>query len=484
MTPHKKGRKWEIIYRIPGYSKLFTERFDSEAEAKLRCAQIEYAKQTGTIAPPVRKEKIHPKTMGELLDEYVELYGVGHWGDSYYSLTKHRIEDYIKPAIGNLLVKDVTPRVLDALYADMLNTPAKVLPGHKDTTKTISYPVIEKCHCVIRSALNQAVRWGYIPSNPALASMVPKAPSKRRDVWTPAEAQKAISVCTDPNLKVCLLLSIGCSLRLGEILGLQWSHVHITEESLQDNSSVLEIRQELKRCDKEALRALEGKKRSNVYFTFPETKEDCKTSLVLKMPKTESSIRDIYIPNSVAKALQELQKAQEAQKKKLHGLYHDFNMVIAQPDGRPTEGRLLDKDFKSLIETHQLPPVVFHSLRHLSTSMKLQYSGGDIKAVQGDTGHAQASMVTQVYSHTFDENRRRVASLMEKSFFRQEKGKADKQDSGDEENGEDAKTEADHKDESARNQQILRLLDQSPDLADLILALASSRTDRSTPATV
>ena len=218
MTPHKKGRKWEIIYRIPGYSKLFTERFDSEAEAKLRCAQIEYAKQTGTIAPPVRKEKIHPKTMGELLDEYVELYGVGHWGDSYYSLTKHRIEDYIKPAIGNLLVKDVTPRVLDALYADMLNTQAKVLPGHKDTTKTISYPVIEKCHCVIRSALNQAVRWGYIPSNPALASMVPKAPSKRRDVWTPAEAQKAISVCTDPNLKVCLLLSIGCSLRLGEIL--------------------------------------------------------------------------------------------------------------------------------------------------------------------------------------------------------------------------------------------------------------------------
>jgi len=40
-----------------------------------------------------------------------------------------------------------------------------------------------------------------------------------------------------------------------------------------------------------------------------------------------------------------------------------------------------------------------------------------IKAVQGDTGHAQASMVTQVYSHTFDENRRRVANRMETSFF-------------------------------------------------------------------
>ena len=64
MTPHKKGRKWEIIYRIPGYSKLFTERFDSEAEAKLRCAQIEYAKQTGTIAPPVKKRKNPPENNG------------------------------------------------------------------------------------------------------------------------------------------------------------------------------------------------------------------------------------------------------------------------------------------------------------------------------------------------------------------------------------------------------------------------------------
>lgn len=452
MKPRKKGKKWEVQYRVPGYPNPFTERFDTEAEAKLRCAQIEFAKDSGSLAPPEKKAKLHPKTMGELLDEYVETYGVTHWGDSYYSVTKHRIDDYIKPAIGHMLVKDITPKVLDTLYVDMLNTPAKVLPGHKDIEKTISYPVVEKCHCTIRSALNQAVRWGYIQQNPAMAATMPKPPVKRREVWTPEQAQEAISRCEDQNLKTCMLLSIGCSLRLGEILGLQWKHIHITEDTLRDNTSTLEVRQELKRCDKSSLEALEGMSRSNVYFTFPDTKPNCKTSLVLKLPKTESSLRTVYIPNSVALALRELQARQEQQKAALHGTYLDYEMVIAQADGRPTEGRLIDEAFAKLIDATGLPKVVFHSLRHLSTSMKLQYSGGDIKAVQGDTGHAQASMVTQVYSHTFDENRKRVAGLMESSFF----GAARPEPK-----------------EDAKKEQIVRLLETKPELADLILAIAS-----------
>ena len=48
---------------------------------------------------------------------------------------------------------------------------------------------------------------------------------------------------------------------------------------------------------------------------------------------------------------------------------------------------------------------------------KLKLSGGDIKAVQGDSGHAQADMVTEVYSHIIDEDRRRNATLLEDSFY-------------------------------------------------------------------
>ena len=43
---------------------------------------------------------------------------------------------------------------------------------------------------------------------------------------------------------------------------------------------------------------------------------------------------------------------------------------------------------------------------------KLKLSGGDIKAVQGDSGHAQADMVTEVYGHILDENRKKNAQLI------------------------------------------------------------------------
>lgn len=64
--------------------------------------------------------------------------------------------------------------------------------------------------------------------------------------------------------------------------------------------------------------------------------------------------------------------------------------------------------------------MVFHSLRHTSVTYKLKLSGGDIKAVQGDSGHAQADMVTEVYGHIIDEDRRKNAELMENAFYNKE----------------------------------------------------------------
>ena len=66
---------------------------------------------------------------------------------------------------------------------------------------------------------------------------------------------------------------------------------------------------------------------------------------------------------------------------------------------------------------HNLPPVVFHSLRHTSVTYKLKLNGGDIKAVQGDSGHSQINMVTDVYSHIIDDDRRKNAELFEEAFY-------------------------------------------------------------------
>ena len=44
-------------------------------------------------------------------------------------------------------------------------------------------------------------------------------------------------------------------------------------------------------------------------------------------------------------------------------------------------------------------------------------TGGDIKSVQGDTGHAEAEMVADVYSEIVDEDRRLNAQKMDDDFY-------------------------------------------------------------------
>lgn len=97
--------------------------------------------------------------------------------------------------------------------------------------------------------------------------------------------------------------------------------------------------------------------------------------------------------------------------------YQDFGLVIAHEDGRPYEERQIAFLLRKLTDATGLPPVVFHSLRHCSASLKLQIGGGNIKAVQGDTGHAQSRMVTDLYAHTNNEERRRLAEKVEADFF-------------------------------------------------------------------
>ena len=91
--------------------------------------------------------------------------------------------------------------------------------------------------------------------------------------------------------------------------------------------------------------------------------------------------------------------------------------MVSLENGRPCENRIIEKQFKKLKEKADLPNVVFHSLRHSSTTYKLKLNNGDLKATQGDTGHAQIDMITKVYAHILDEDRRKNAQKFEKAFY-------------------------------------------------------------------
>ena len=190
---------------------------------------------------------------------------------------------------------------------------------------------------------------------------------------------------------------------------------------------------------------LDGK---DIMFKFPPTFASTHTALVLKTPKTKTSVRKVFLPKTVAEMLVR-RKADIEELKDLFGdEFIDFNLVFCSSNGKP-------------IEENGLPKVVFHSLRHSSITYKLKLNGGDMKSVQGDSGHAQVKMVADVYSHIIDDDRRLNAERMEAAFYSGRQATP--------EPVQPAATES-----SADDKELLLKLLQNPEMAALLKSLAKT----------
>ena len=235
-----------------------------------------------------------------------------------------------------------------------------------------------------------------IAKNPFENTTLPKIKRKPREIWDAATIRKALDECKDGRLYVAINLSFACSLRIGEIVGLTWDNIHISDADIASDNAYLCVEKELVRVREDSLAVLGEEE---IIKKFPRTMylEDASTVIVLKTPKTESSVRKVWIPKTVAYILREWKASQDKQKEFLGSEYLDYNLVVALPNGRPCAETVISNAFRRLKRDAQLPDVVFHSLRHSSTTYKLKLNHGDIKATQGDTRHSQADMVTKVY---------------------------------------------------------------------------------------
>lgn len=300
----------------------------------------------------------------------------------------------------------------------LLQTPAvKKIADRKYAKKKTEYvtaATVKKVHNVLRSAFHQAVKWELMEKNPAIYATVPKPEVHKREIWDAPTLFHALELCEDERLKLAINLSFACSMRIGEVLGLTWDCVDITPESIRAGKAYVYIDKELQRVSKEALAVLEQK---DVVRIFPDTNGANKTVLVLKKPKTATSTRKVFLPKTVAEMLVQWKFSQDFTKESVGKEYSDYNLVVANALGTPIEQSRITAMFRKLIEVNDLPKVVFHSLRHSSITYKLKLNGGDIKAVQGDSGHAVASMVTDQYSHILDDDRKANAKLIEDAFY-------------------------------------------------------------------
>lgn len=465
----KRKNKYSVVYSYTdeqGEKRQKWETWGTAKEAKKRKAEIELKQANGTFIRPTLK------TVSDLMYDFVELYGISKWALSTFAAKKSLIDNYINPIIGDVQLSEITPRMMDGYYKKLLKVKRADRSGTGEADEFVSPRNILEIHKVLNCAFNQAVRWECMEHNPASKASLPHYEKKTRAIWTADELFHALDVCEDERLSLAINLAFSCSLRLGEMVGLTWDCVDISEQSINDNNASVYVEKELTRVTKDALQKLENR---DVLKVFPAVFSSNSTALVLKRPKTQTSVRRIWLPKTVAEMLVRWKAQQDEMKEYLGSEYLDFGMVIAQPNGRPLEGQIISRAFSELIRTNELPNVVFHSLRHTSTTYKLKLNKGDMKAVQGDTGHAQLKMVSDVYSHILDEDRKNNAAKFEEAFYR--KNDPSKLTDNDSPLAAVLPFEAPQKKEptadSSDTSKLIELLKNSPELAAELLRMVS-----------
>lgn len=383
----QRNKSFSVVYTIYDGEKKRQkwETYHSYGAALRRKEQLDLIQQ-------LEKERTQCQedTLAQFLEEYVELYGQVHWACSTYTSNEGLIRNYIIPFMGSMRLTEFTPKVIAVLYGKLQSDP-KISPS-----------VLTNIHKLLHSAFEQAVLWEYVPRNPFRKANVPKVFPSEISMLTVDEIKTLLQNCDNQMLSIAIHLAFAGSLRKGEILALTWDDVDFQRGTVT-------VSKTLKRVCRDAVDVLNGK---DILYQFPAAFDEGRTVTVLKRPKTKSSIRTVYLPDYGLDVLRDWKGTLTPVKRK------QPDLILRYSNGRPlseeTLPRLLEKQLLQL----RMPVVSFHSLRHSSISYKLILTGGNIKAVQGDSGHAQAEMITERYGHIIDSCRKQCARDFEEEFYK------------------------------------------------------------------
>lgn len=146
----KRKKKFSVVYTYTdenGVKRQRWETFNTNAEAKKRKTQVEFQQNTGTFIPPVAK------TLSELLEEYMSIYGVSTWAMSTYEGRKSLINHYINPIIGDMKLEDITPRIMDKYYRDLLSVKAVSSKYKRAKNEFLTPHTVREIHKLLRNGL-------------------------------------------------------------------------------------------------------------------------------------------------------------------------------------------------------------------------------------------------------------------------------------------------------------------------------------------
>ena len=314
-------------------------------------------------------------------------YGSKELAPSTYKRYCRMLETRLLPYFGHFYINKIKPtdimKFYDLLEKDTQLVRKKGNNGSK-TKKPLSGKTILEHHRLLRAMLHKAVYWQLIVANPAERVQPPKARKPKRRSYDDEQTKILLEnlellSSEDTKYKVAIILTVFTGVRLGELMGLEWQDVDFKNGIISIN-------------------------RSSQYLSD--------MGVFTKVPKTESSIREIAIPEFIISLLEEYKLWYEEQKSFYSELWTDSDRLFVQADGKPMHPSTISKWFVKYVGQIGLPVINFHGLRHTNASL-LVAQNVDIAVISARLGHAQISTTLDFYVHPLLSHNRKAGYALE-----------------------------------------------------------------------
>ena len=281
---------------------------------------------------------------------------------------------YVRPHIGTLPLKSITPRVV----RDMLKTlrRSKDEGGHGLGPRTCRKGVE-----VLRNALEHAYEEELIADNPARGRLVKKALAKYEKAerqTVPAEKVTAfIKACESERLGALWLLLLFGGLRPSEALALRWDDV---------SGDTVRVQRVLVDRDKMPLQ--------------------------YAPPKSKESRRPVVLPQVVVAALRRHRKQQAAEQLAAGDAWNGQDLIFCNEIGQPLRQDWTRGSFRRVVKAAKLPALRIYDLRHSAASLLLD-AGEDLKVISERLGHSTILLTSDTYLHTSRGVQQRAAQKLD-----------------------------------------------------------------------
>jgi integrase len=308
-------------------------------------------------------------TVGEYLDSWLKGSVRGSVRQSTFDRCEIALRVHIKPALGRLKLKKLTPAHLAGFYQGRLA--AGLAPAS-----------VYKLHVTLHKALDQAVKWHMIPLNVAEAVKAPRPAPPEMRTLSPAETRKLLEAARGDKLEALYVLAVQTGMRQGELLALKWQDVDL-------ENAKLSVRRTL---------TMSGGR------------------ILLGELKTKKSRRTIRLTDAAVKTLREHLARQLEGMERLGDVYRDEGLVFASEVGTPINPtNLRRRSFAALLQRANLPKIRFHDLRHTCATLLLSRNVHP-KYVQELLGHANIAITLDTYSHVIPGMGAQAARAMEEAL--------------------------------------------------------------------